>query len=367
MGAKTNIGWTDATWIPIRAKNPANGKTGWYCEHVSPGCKNCYAERLNLRHGNKVEFKPGNRQAVRMILDDKLLIEPLTWKKPRMIFVCSMTDLFGDFVTDEWIDRMFAVMALTPQHTYQILTKRSARMRDYMLETWQPTKAKTLKFSNGDKIDMPAAKVGEDRSSKVEEAMEEIFNLMPSLVDTENPDLWDEKDSLKSRHFAWPLPNVWKMVSCEDQERADLRIPDLLATPAAVRGVSYEPALGPIDFTKIPTMQWRGAEQVNALTGDLQDFLAVEVGYKTEKIDWIIFGGESGPRYRKCEIEWAYSTMDQCITAGTKFFFKQDSAFRNGQPGRADPALKAFKEFPKRYVPPAPAAAPEPEPQPTLL
>src|SRR5258708_16196189 len=126
MADRSAIEWTDATWTPIRARTD---NVGWHCEHVSEGCRNCYAEGINRRLGTGLSFKPALKPA--LFLDEKMLLAPLKWKKPRTIFVCSMTDLFADFVRDEWIDRMFAVMALCPQHRFQVLTKRAQRMREY--------------------------------------------------------------------------------------------------------------------------------------------------------------------------------------------------------------------------------------------
>src|ERR1700749_4070382 len=131
MGDKTKIEWTDATWNPIRARNKSNGKMGWFCIHKSAGCAGCYAESMNTRLGTGIDFKPGHLKDVEIFVDEKMLTMPLRWKRPRMIFVCSMTDLFADFVPDEFVDQMFAVMALAPQHTFQVLTKRARRQRDY--------------------------------------------------------------------------------------------------------------------------------------------------------------------------------------------------------------------------------------------
>src|SRR5579863_1317613 len=114
MADHSKIEWTDATWNPLRARD-ATGKIGWHCEKVSEACHFCYAEGFNKRLGTGLEYKPGHRDALEIFLDEKMLTTPLRWKKPRMIFVCSMTDLFADFVTDEMIDRVFAVMALAPQ------------------------------------------------------------------------------------------------------------------------------------------------------------------------------------------------------------------------------------------------------------
>ena len=119
MGERSKIEWTDASWTPIRARNRITGKLGWHCTHASPGCVHCYAEDMNRHVGTGLPFKPGHEKDIEVFLDETMLLTPLCWKRPRKIFVCSMTDLFADFVPDEWIDKMFAVMALTPQHTYQ--------------------------------------------------------------------------------------------------------------------------------------------------------------------------------------------------------------------------------------------------------
>jgi protein gp37 len=145
MSDRSAIEWTDASWNPIRASvaTPNGIKIGWHCEHASEGCRNCYAEAFNRRLGTGFDYKPGHlvrpgphhgdlpRGDVSVFLDETMLLRPLKWKKPRKIFVCSMTDLFGRFVTDEMIVRMFAVMALCPQHQFQVLTKRGERMRTW--------------------------------------------------------------------------------------------------------------------------------------------------------------------------------------------------------------------------------------------
>ena len=170
MGENSKIEWTDSTWNPIRARNLATGKVGWHCEHMSEACRFCYAEGINRRLGTGLDFKPGHRADIEIFLDEQMLLAPLRWKKPRRIFVNSMTDTFAEFVKDEWLDRMFAVMVLCPQHTFQVLTKRPERMRSYVIHL----------------------AVG-----------------------------------------GWPLKNIWLGVSAEDQATADERIPLLLQTPAA--------------------------------------------------------------------------------------------------------------------------------------
>jgi protein gp37 len=142
MGSKTSIEWTadkdgnaGASWNPIRARDLGPVGTGpgigSHCEIVSPGCEHCYAQAINQRLGTHRPYLRTSRKEVQIYLDEKMLTAPLRWRKPRRIFVGSMTDLFGDWVTDEMLDRIFAVMALCPQHTFLVLTKRAERMRDY--------------------------------------------------------------------------------------------------------------------------------------------------------------------------------------------------------------------------------------------
>lgn len=317
MGDRTKIEWTDATWNPIRAKNIATGKVGWHCEHVTEACRFCYAEKRNVNtfFGNGLEFKPGNCSKVKLYLDKYALYQPIRWRQGRKIFPCSMTDLFADFVPDERIDQVLAVMALTPHHTYQVLTKRPERMRAYMLERWQGTLAQITEFSATDKIAMSAGpETGRDY--QVHMAAENITFEIPRLADQEKEELWDEKGSLKIMQFPWPLPNVWFGTSIANQEDADRFVPELLATPAAKRFVSCEPMLGPIHLRRIRThggwydalAGWRDVQQSRAPEGML---------------DWVICGGESGPNARPMHPDWALALRDQCATAGVPYFFKQ--------------------------------------------
>jgi protein gp37 len=282
MGDKTKIEWADASWNPLRAiyRNPLDeDKIGWHCEKVSGGCDHCYSEAFNEnRFGTGLPFKPGHRKDVEIFLDETILLQPLKWKRPRKIFVCSMTDLFGDFHTDEWIDKMFAVMALCPQHTFQILTKRSRRMREYM-----------------------------DNYDRVREC-----NVMLSCGKVDR----FKDHNLSGCETGWPLPNVWLGVSCEDQTRADERIPDLLATPAAVRFVSAEPLLGPVDFEPYLSEHFRAEDGSNPTN---------------DKIDWIIVNAEFGKKARPMHPDWARAIRDQCADAGTAFFFKQWGEWAPGE------------------------------------
>ena len=130
MSDNSKIEWTDATWTPIRARNRETGRVGHFCIHKSPGCANCYAERMQPRFGNPVRFAAQDADKVELFLatardaSEKTLTQPLRWRKPRTIFVCSMTDLFLESVPVEWIDRVFGVMGEATQHRFQVLTKR---------------------------------------------------------------------------------------------------------------------------------------------------------------------------------------------------------------------------------------------------
>jgi len=290
MAANSKIEWTDATWNPIRARNLKTGKVGWHCEHVTTGCEFCYSEGFNKRLGTALPFKPGHRKDVEIFLDETMLTAPLRWKKPRMIFVCSMTDAFASFVTDEMLDKMFAVMALCPQHTFQVLTKRAERIRRYL-----------------------------DR----DRARFDIDAAVIAIREAGHIGLVHQHDSCLRLLQCWPLPNVWLGVSTERQQEADERIPHLLQTPAAVRFISAEPLLGPIDLM----MLGKGGDKV---TDALQGCIGTSVGdgeydgaRPCAKLDWVIVGGESGPGARRMEARWVRDIHSQCADASVPFFFKQ--------------------------------------------
>lgn len=320
MSANTKIEWTDATWTPIRARrfvpmpdgDPGDfgeERIGWHCEKVSAGCKNCYAEPINRRLGTGLDYKPGHlaRGDVSIFLDEKMLLAPLRWKKPRRIFVCSMTDLFADFVTDEMIDRVFAVMALCPQHSFQVLTKRPERMRAWL------TAARAH----------PVAL----------EALDVTLHAMAA-----NPKSQVGKRCIIQGDIAhlrvWPLPNVWLGVSVEDQESADTRIPHLLATPAKVRFLSAEPLLGLVDLS---SHLWGRPKTCWDCTKDVD----CGCGYETRSslgepaLHWVICGGESGPGARPMHPDWARGLRDQCAAAGVAFHFKQWGEWAPSESGEA--------------------------------
>ena len=286
------IEWTDATWNPV---------TG--CTKVSPGCAHCYAEGVATRFWPtrypKIENVEPNRcgtliltkrprQFTDVMTHADRLDQPLRWKKPRKVFVNSMSDLFHEDVPDAFIDQVFAVMALAPRHTFQILTKRAERMREYM--------------NAPGRVDRVADVIG--------------FGESPGTHRVPYEHRSDVANHLLGKCIAgksvsglpvWPLPNVWLGVSVENQRFADERIPLLLQTPAAVRFISAEPLLGPIDVR--PYMP-------NKLWNDLPS-------WKEPELEWVIVGGESGPGARPMQLEWAESVVVQCRGARVPVFVKQ--------------------------------------------
>ena len=274
MSDKTGIAWTDATWNPV---------TG--CSKVSQGCKHCYAEREWARlSANPKATAYYGRAFTDVACHEDRLDQPLRWSKPRMIFVNSMSDLFHEDVPDEFIDRVFAVMALAEKHTFQVLTKRPARMLRW--------------FDPGH----------DNREHAVGEAMREIAAARGS-DDAGLPE--------------WPLPNVWLGVSVEDQITADERIPLLLQAPTAVRWVSAEPLLERVEIGF--AMPWR-------VTGAAYG----------QTLDWVVCGGESGgPKARPMHIEWVNKLRLDCEKAGVPFFMKQlGAAFVDEKNGIAGAGLK---------------------------
>jgi protein gp37 len=280
----TSIEWTDKTWNPVRG-----------CSIVSPGCVNCYAMKQAHRfsgpggayEGLTKQTKAGPQWTGKVVWDESKLLEPLSWRKPCRVFVNSMSDLFHESVPDAFIDKVFAVMALAPRHAFQVLTKRVLRMRDYVLTL-------TGSVERMDDVGCDALGLAESMES-------------------------DELDVLAGQFGdEWPLSNVWLGVSCEDQQRADERIPLLLQTPAAVRFVSAEPLLGPIDFTKCGPI----FEKLDRLDKHEE---AVDAGVyeRRQPLNWVIVGGESGPGARPMDLAWARSIFQQSQAANVACFVKQ--------------------------------------------
>ncbi|WP_029554813.1 phage Gp37/Gp68 family protein [Xanthobacter sp. 91] len=265
MADNSAIEWTDATWNPIVG-----------CSLVSPGCTNCYAMRMAARleaMGSASHYAgttmPGKAGAVwtgkLAPAPDHILTQPRRWRRPRRIFVNSMGDLFHESVPDEWIDRVFAVMALCPEHTFQMLTKRPRRMRAYLFGR----------------------------------------SLYERLYDEPSRKAWPNRTrtgTLTARNSLYEhscLPNVLHGVSVEDQRRANEHRPylSILAKRGASTFVSYEPALGPVD--------WTGWEFLSGL----------------------ISGGESGPCARPTHPDWHRAARDFCAAHGIPYFFKQWGAW----------------------------------------
>ena len=239
----SKIEWTNETWNPV---------TG--CSKVSEGCKHCYAEREWARLSANPKTVYHGRKFTDVMFHPERLDQPLRWKKPRMIFVNSMSDLGHESIPLDFTDRVFGYMNMCRRHTFQILTKRPKRLREVVLHA----------------------------------------------LDEEGLSVF---------------PNVWLGVSVEDQETADERIPLLLETPAAVRFVSYEPALGPVDLSR-----W----------------------VIHPRLDWVIAGGESGPKARPSHPDWFRTVRDQCQAAGVPFFFKQWGEWLPAASGHGGPARGAW-------------------------
>lgn len=271
-------GYTGATWNPVRG-----------CTKISPGCKHCYAETFAERWRGV----PGHpyEQGFDLRLVPEKLAEPLHATKPRAYFVNSMSDLFHNDVPLDYIAAVFGVMAATPpRHTYQVLTKRPARMLEFF--AW---------------IEEMAPKASLDGHRK------DLCTIKAMNVVVHDADLrrlsWGGRES-------WPLPNVWMGVSVEDRKYGLPRIDVLRTIPAAVRFLSVEPLL-----EDLGTLDLRG-------------------------IDWVIVGGESGPGCRPMREEWALSIRDQCAAAGVPFFFKQWGGLNKKARGNVLDG-KVYQAFPK--------------------
>jgi protein gp37 len=299
MANKTSIEWTDYNWNFLRG-----------CSRVSEGCRNCYAESVAARFSGfddkgkelpyfglaeMVNGKPRWTGEIKFLED--VLLQPLRWTKPRKVFVNSMSDLFHEKVTDEMLDKAFAVMALTPQHTYQILTKRPERMKAYL-------------------------------------SKHDVGLRWAVATDTFTIS-WDKADFRRmvgpGTAVEWTrngLPNVWLGVSVEDQKTANERIPLLLQTPAAVRWVSAEPLLDAINLHRLAGDQfgWGRTDALNGLYYVRANALEYGCEWETKRLprlDWVVVGGESGPRARETQLFDIRGIVDQCQTFNVPVFVKQ--------------------------------------------
>lgn len=287
----TGIEWCEEVWNPVVG-----------CSKVSAGCKHCYAERMAKRlvamgqekYQGTVDAKGHWTGKVNLV--PEALEKPLRWKRPRVIFVNSMSDLFHDAVPDGFIDRVFAVMALASQHTFIVLTKRAERMERYISKI---THLETHLSSGG-------CWASEMSSYTVDAGWRKKLQITEDNEDGSDH-VYEELLKAVGRQF----PNVVLGVSIENQAAADERIPLLLRTPAACRVVSAEPLLGPVDLSVLP----RPAEFHRSPYG-WDAWLARE-------LHGVIVGGESGKGARPMHPDWARGLRDQCVAAGVKFFFKQ--------------------------------------------
>jgi len=256
MADHSRIEWTDATWNPV---------TG--CTKISPGCAHCYAERMAKRLRGRCGYPADD--PFRVTLHPDRLKIPDGWKKPRRVFVCSMSDLLHDDIPDWFIVDVWHVMAKHPQHTFQVLTKRPGRLA-----------------------------------------------------------------AIRHR-LAWP-DHIWVGVSVEDQRYVEPRVGQLLRLPAAVKFVSCEPLLGPVDLQFGEPMGPTGDSDVGYCPcdhgGQRHQHVILELCLRG--IDWIIVGGESGPGARPMDPDWVRSLRFQAIDAGVPFFFKQWGGVQKSKTGR---------------------------------
>jgi len=342
---KTDIEWCDYSSNPIRAENPATGHRGHYCEKVSPGCHCCYASTQN-EAGHYPMSSTGvaypayplgtklPRPAARGRLEHYLNTNELrTWLNPNLkgktIFPCDMTDIAGAWVSDEWLDIIFAYMALSPA-TFLVLTKRPERMREYLTRPYS-----------------------EDM------VYQTAWEMRPGGVGARSNPRTHPYD------WQWPLRNVILMVSVENQRWADIRIPQLLATPAAAYGLSCEPLLGPLNLGFCPHISLTGTGRLAPAPNrgvwecdDCGAFIEDDAPMRhtgqprrlmtqgpRPAVSWVIAGGESAGPAKRALVErwqegigpdagwewvpkaqsllWIQNIRDQCVAAGVPFFFKQ--------------------------------------------
>lgn len=310
MADKSKIEWCDATW------NVAYG-----CSKVSAGCKNCYAHRMiSTRfphltgcktkldiYGEELEIESTVGWDNRAHFKPERLEIPFHWRKPRRIFVCSMSDLFHESLTDEQIAAVFGVMAATPQHQYVILTKRLDRAVEWF--GWASAESKKHRMPEN---------IWTQQLTKLD-----VGPRIKRTLATES----EGSGGYLEKLYPWPLSNVIMCASAENQPTVDARVPLLFRIPAKWRGVSVEPMLERVDFRHIDAeikSPLSGLFWINALTGKHTD-----MGRPCETIrplDLVICGAETGPGKRPFKDEWALDLRDQCRDAGTPFFFKKDGA-----------------------------------------
>ncbi|WP_045562696.1 DUF5131 family protein [Streptomyces sp. FxanaA7] len=310
MATNTSIEWADKTWSPIIG-----------CDRVSPGCDACYA--ITTAHVRTSNPQPAIAAAFTgtthkadgrvdwtgqiNLLEDRLL-QPLSWKKPVKVFVNSQSDLFHKNVPDEYIAKVFAVMALTPQHSYQLLTKRHARMRSLLRDECRCGAGHAPGTHFRSKMAWAVSQANPDRIPGLPTDAEQRVTVAP-----------------------WPLPGVWLGVSVENQQWADIRIPALLETPAAVRFLSCEPLIGPVDLWGKRDYRGHRPQLTYWLDGrpgpgpehTTSTGMTMHSIVTGPRVDWVIAGGESGPKARPAHPNWFRTIRNQCAHSGVPFLFKQ--------------------------------------------
>lgn len=301
---KTSIAWCDHTINPIRARDIKTGAVGHYCKKLSAGCKNCFASKLQSRFRMPSFSDVGtkDRRSLNIFLDPAKLREVLVRKQPTVFFWEDMSDLFGEWVLDRWLDSCLATMALTPQHTHLLLTKRIGRAAEYLRT--RPLKkiaAASDVLVKRYRIDRPAG-------------------------------------------ANWPLPNVRLGTSVEDQKTADLRIPTLFTAGIAVNDPRYflsiEPQLGPV------TIKWAACscpDKPEAFRLGHQPSCAVP--RLVSLLDLVIVGGE-GIGARPNNLQWTRSILRQCEELGVPAFVKQLGSF----PTYTPIGTEAFRKKPTKII-----------------
>jgi len=295
MGATTKIEWTNASWNPI---------TGCGAPGCSEGCANCYARKMATRlrgrggYPQDDPFKPGT-------VHPNKWADPIRWRKPRMIFVCSMGDIFHDAVHYQDLLAVLGIIAATPRHVFQLLTKRPENAACHLGKL---------------------AAMGEsERCIVLHEAVKHAMG-------------YDHPNRPAVNACPWPLPNLWLGVTAENQHRADERIPLLLSVQAAIRFVSVEPMLGPVTLREIQTVD--KTVEIDALTGNHGVYRPLS-GRSSNHLDWVVCGAETGPGKRPMDNAWARALQHQCTEAEIPFLFKKDSRLKRKINGRT------WDQFPK--------------------
>lgn len=361
MAGNSKISWTDTTWNPI---------TG--CSRISAGCANCYAERMAKRLAGRCGYPADD--PFRVTLHKDKLLEPLGWKKPRIVFVCSMGDLFHEDVPDKIIRQIWDVAWKCPQHIFLVLTKRPERMKKFVNE-WaykeerMPIRHRDImslddlyyhntcgwaidgKINNGYCCAHPK---NDDRGGNKYAPCCEWLCPIAVELDEEDPECnlpsndpnYCEPNNEEMRLWERPrhayVDNIWLGVTAENQGEAQWRIPILLEIPAAKHFVSCEPMLGPIN---LHNLIFENEVMIDAL-GGTHGVLRPHGG-KNAKLDWVIVGGETGPKARPMHPDWARSLRDQCVEVGTPFHFKSwgeyGTTYQDITTG--EPSFRMFPDF----------------------